>query len=71
MDVQIENQEINNQRRFNYHFNLDPNKQDICIEKRINKDLFIPLFYFCPNFGILNRRYSIIFNEPLKESFFI
>ena len=70
MNVQIENQENNNQRRFNNHFNLDPNKQDICIEKRINKDLFIPLFYFCPNFGILNRRYSIIFNEPLKESFF-
>ena len=64
------NQGNNNERRFNNPFNLDPKNEDICIDKRINRDIFCPLFYFFAEFGILNQHYSIILFEPLKESFF-
>ena len=62
-------QNDNNARRFNNPFNLDPNKEDILIERKLDIDVFCPFASVLPNFGILNEYYSIIVNEPLNESF--
>ena len=62
-------QNDNNGRRFNNPFNLDPNKEDILIERKLDIDVFCPFASVLPNFGILNEYYSIIVNEPLNESF--
>ena len=74
MDNDNENQNLvqndNNMQRFNNPFNLDPNKQDILIERRLERDFFCPISAFHAEFGIRNAYYSIILNQPLKESFF-
>ena len=60
----------NNNRRFNNPFNLDPAKEDISIEKKLNRDFFCPLVSMSSEFGIDNDYYSIRTVNPLKESFF-
>ena len=60
----------NNRRRFNNPFNLDPSKEDICIERKLNKDIFCPLLSMEPSFGEESEYYGMATVEPLKESFF-
>ena len=55
---------------FNNPFNLDPDKEDILIERKLEKDAFCPLFAVEEFFGLENEYYSIIYTQPLKESFF-
>ena len=62
-------QNANNVRRFNNPFNLDPRKEDILIERKLERDVFCPLSSGSPDFGIRNEYYSIVLNRPLKESF--
>ena len=60
----------NNNRRFNNPYNLDPTKEDISIEKKLNKDIFCPLVAMSSEFGLESDYYSIRTINPLKESFF-
>jgi len=60
----------NNQIRFNNPYNLDPTKEDISIERKLNKDMFCPLVSMSSEFGIQNDYYSMRTVDPLKESFF-
>jgi len=69
MDNQIPVQQ-NNNPRFNNPFNLDPNKEDICIEKKLDRDMFCPLVSLSSGFGAESPYYSLVNNEPLNESFF-
>ena len=71
MDNQIPVQHNNNNNpRFNNPFNLDPNKEDICIEKKLDRDMFCPLVSLSSGFGAESPYYSLVNNEPLNESFF-
>ena len=63
-------QNVNNVRRFNNPFNLDPAKEDILIGRKLDRDAFCPFFASNPEFGIGNNYYSILHVDPLKESFF-
>ena len=63
-------QNNNNIRRFNNPFNLDPDKEDIQIGRKLDRDFFCPLTTGLANFGIENNYYSIAHVQPLKESFF-
>ena len=70
MNNPINVQQNNNNRRFNNPFNLDPDKEDICIEKQLDKDIFCPFFAFGTEFGEDSNYYGMRYVEPLKESFF-
>ena len=63
-------QNNNNVRRFDNPFNLDPSKEDIQIEMKLDRDFFCPLMSMTPEFGIGNNYYSILHAKPLEESFF-
>ena len=67
-------QNNNNNRVFNNPFNLDPDHEDIYIEKRLDRDIFCPMHALglcCgTDFGIDNDYYSLANANPLKESFF-
>ena len=65
-----ENQEINEDRVYNNPFNLNPNKEDICINRKMDRDIFCPFVSMLPNFGMENYYYSMRMVDPLKESFF-
>ena len=65
-----QNNNNNNNPRFNNPFNLDPNKEDICINRKLERDMFCPLVAVIPLFGIRSPYYSLVNNEPLNESFF-
>ena len=69
-EIQGNNNNNNNERRFNNPFNLDPENEDIFIEKKLNKDMFCPLVSLSSSFGEDNNFYSMRTVEPLKESFF-
>ena len=47
-----ENQEINEDRVYNNPFNLNPDKEDICINRKMDRDIFCPFVSMFPNFGI-------------------
>lgn len=64
------NNNNNNVRRFNNPFNLDPEQEAICIERRYNRDMFCPILSLCSDFAEHNDYYSMRTVEPLKESFF-
>ena len=70
MNDQVGIQVNNNERRFRNPFNLDPDKQDICIEKKLDRDIFCPILSLVSNFGEENEYYSMRTVQPLKESFF-
>ena len=50
--------------------NLDPNGEDISIEKKLDKDMFCPLVSLSSNFGLQSDYYSMRTVNPLKETFF-
>ena len=60
----------NNNPHFNNPYNLDPAREDISIEKKLNKDIFCPLFAMTSRFGVESDYYSIRTVNPLNESFF-
>ena len=68
--AQNQAQNNNNVGGFNNPFNLDPSKEDIQIEMRLDRDFFCPLMSMTPEFGIRNDYYSILRAKPLEESFF-
>jgi len=67
-------QNNNNNRVFNNQFNLDPDHEDIYIEKKLDRDIFCPILALCScyslEFGAENDYYSLANANPLKESFF-
>ena len=65
-----EQQPVNINRVFNNPYNLDPEHEDICIDKRMDRDIFCPLLAVTPTFGEANNYYSIAAVNPQKESFF-
>ena len=68
--VQRNNNNNNNIRRFNNPFNLDPAKEAIYIEKKLDRDYFCPFNSFSSSFGEQNDFYNMKSVEPLKETFF-
>ena len=60
----------NNNVHFNNPYNLDPAREDISIEKKLNKDVFCPLVAMSSEFGIQSDYYSMRTVNPLKEKFF-
>ena len=70
MDNQVQPQENNNNQRFDNPFNLNPENEDICIEKKLDRDIFCPLMAVSTDFGEQNDYYSMRAAKPLKESFF-
>lgn len=68
MNDQNRQRNNNNQVRFNNPYNLDPTREDISIEKKINRDFFCPLLALTSEFGLENDYYSIRTVDPLKES---
>ena len=60
----------NNNVHFNNPYNLDPAREDISIEKKLNKDVFCPLVAMSSEFGIQSDYYSMRTVNPLKETFF-
>ena len=60
----------NNNAHFNNPYNLDPAREDISIEKKLNKDVFCPFVAMTSGFGIQSDYYSIRTVHPLKETFF-
>jgi membrane associated rhomboid family serine protease len=60
----------NNNAHFNNPYNLDPAREDISIEKKLNKDIFCPLVAMSSEFGIESDYYSMRTVNPLKETFF-
>ena len=69
MDNQVQPQENNNNQRFDNPFNLNPENEDICIEKKLDRDIFCPLMAVSTDFGEQNDYYSMRAAKPLKESF--
>ena len=65
-----ENREINEDRVYNNPFNLNPDKEDICINRKMDRDIFCPFVSMFPNFGMENNYYSMRVVDSLKESFF-
>ena len=63
------NNNDNNQQRFDNPFNLDPAHEDICIERKLDKDMFCPLMAISTTFSEENDFYSMRNSKPLKESF--
>ena len=55
---------------YNDPYNLDPEREDISIEKKLNKDVFCPFVAMTSGFGIQSDYYSIRTVNPLKETFF-
>ena len=70
MNDQNRQRNNNNQVRFNNPYNLDPTREDISIEKKINRDFFCPLLALTSEFGLENDYYSIRTVDPIKESLF-
>ena len=60
-------QNVNNVRRFNNPFNLDPAKEDILIGRKLDRDAFCPFFASNPEFGIGNNYFAC---GPFKRIFF-
>ena len=60
----------NNRQRFNNPFNLDPNQEDISIEKKLDRDIFCPFLSLSSTFAEENEYYSMRTVDSLKESFF-
>ena len=60
----------NNNGNFNNPFNLDPAREDIAIEKKLNKDIFCPLVAMSSEFGLQSDYYSMRTVNPLNETFF-
>ena len=60
----------NNAPRFNNPFNLDPNQEDICIERKLDRDIFCPFLSMTSTFAEDNEYYSMRTVDALKESFF-
>ena len=67
---QNEEQPVNINRVFNNPFNLDPDHEDIRIDRRIDRDIFCPFISIAPTFGEQNEYYSLRTVNPLKENFF-
>ena len=67
MNDQNRQRNNNNQVRFNNPYNLDPTREDISIEKKINRDFFCPLLALTSQFSLENDYYSIRTVDPLKE----
>ena len=70
LNIAHNNNHRRRRRRFNNPFNLDPKKEDISIERKLENNLFCPMLAMLPNFGLNNEYYSLITLNPLKESFF-
>ena len=70
MDNPIQVQQNNNNQRFENPFNLDPNREDIYIEKKLDRDMFCPFASLFVGFGEHSRYYGMAYVEPLNESFF-
>ena len=70
MDNPIQVQQNNNNQRFENPFNLDPNGEDINIEKKLDRDIFCPFASLFAGFGENSRYYGMAYVEPLNESFF-
>ena len=70
MNNNVDEGQLNRRNNFNNPFHLDPNHQDIFIEKKLNRDYFCPLLALLAEFGIDSDYYSIRRVNPLKESFF-
>ena len=68
--IPVQQNNNNNNPRFNNPFNLDPNKEDICIDKKLDRDVFCPLVALSSGFGERSPYYSIVTNDPLNETFF-
>ena len=68
--VQPQENNNNNQQRFDNPYNLDPENEDICIERKLERDIFCPLMAVSTTFGEQNDYYSMRAAKPLKESFF-
>ena len=60
----------NNNGNFNNPFNLDPAREDIAIEKKLNKDIFCPLVAMSSEFGLQSDYYSMRTVNPHNETFF-
>lgn len=61
----------NNQNRGNNPFNIEhPEREDVNILVRVNRDIFVPLEAFSSEFGMENQYYSLNSVKPLEESFF-
>jgi membrane associated rhomboid family serine protease len=60
----------NGNHQFHNPYNLDPNGEDISIEKKLDKDMFCPLVALSSNFGLQSDYYSMRTVNPLKETFF-
>lgn len=60
----------NNAPRFNNPFNLDPIQEDICIERKLDRDIFCPFLSMTSTFAEDNEYYSMRTVDALKESFF-
>ena len=70
LNIAHNNNHRRRRRRFNNPFNLDPKKEDISIERKLENNLFCPMLAMLPSFGYNNEYYSLITINPLKESFF-
>ena len=64
------NNNNNNNPHFNNPYNLDPAREDISIEKKLDKDVFCPLMAMSSEFGLQCDYYSMRTVNPLNESFF-
>mgnify|MGYP002626290039 FL=1 len=60
----------NGNNQFNNPYHLDPNGEDISIERKLDKDMFCPLTSLSSNFGLQSDYYSMRKVNPLNESFF-
>jgi membrane associated rhomboid family serine protease len=67
---QVQGNNNNNARRFNNPFNLDPNQEDISIERKLDRDIFCPFLSLSSTFAEENEYYSMRTVDSLKESFF-
>jgi rhomboid protease GluP len=60
----------NGNNQFNNPYHLDPNREDISIERKLDKDMFCPFTSLSSNFGLQSDYYSMRTVNPLNESFF-
>lgn len=59
----------NGNNQFNNPYHLDPNREDISIERKLDKDMFCPFTSLSSNFGLQSDYYSMRTVNPLNESF--
>ena len=67
---QVQGNNNNNARRFNNPFNLDPQHEDISIERKLDRDIFCPFLSLSSTFAEESEYYSMRTVDALKESFF-